>query len=192
MLHHLTQLGALGCLPARYNREGGREIPPVNNGTCAFMSAPCLRENFENVWSVCRLLRRLPTPYFHTSRFPSLRLPLLSSPQLFTLKVERLPPPSLLFWCLSLLRRSKATSWKPPPPPAPQQHMIVNFSACRHICGNPFAKFQRVRFTMIDVVVFLFAWNKPFLCAWRQVSFHGVFHEAQQRQTATNAAHKWT
>lgn len=98
MLHHLTQLGALGCLPARYYREGGREIPPVNNGTCAFMSAPCLRENFENVWSVCRLLRRLPAPYFHTSsRFPSLRLPLLSSPQLFTLKVERPPPHSSFF-----------------------------------------------------------------------------------------------
>lgn len=71
MLHHLTQLGGLGCLPACYNRE--KEIPPVNNGTCAFMSALCLRGNFENVWSVCHL---------PPSSAPS--SPLLS-PQLFTL-----------------------------------------------------------------------------------------------------------
>lgn len=32
MLHHLTQLQGLGCLPACYNRD--REIPPVNNGPC--------------------------------------------------------------------------------------------------------------------------------------------------------------
>lgn len=149
MLHHLTQLGALGCLPACYNREGGREIPPVNNGTCAFMSAPCLRENFENVWSVCRLLRWLSTPYFHTSsRFPSLRLPLLSSPQLFTLKVERLPPHPSFF------DASRCSAVAKPRHESHRHHQhhnntIVKFSACRHICGNPFAKFQRVRFTMI-------------------------------------------
>ncbi len=62
MLHHLTQLGGLGCLPACYKREREGEIPPVNNGTCTFMSVLCLRVNFENVWSVCHLPPLLPPP----------------------------------------------------------------------------------------------------------------------------------
>lgn len=32
----------------------------MNNGTCTFMSALCLRVNFENVWSVCHLPPLLP------------------------------------------------------------------------------------------------------------------------------------
>lgn len=83
MLHHLTQLGGLGCLPACYEGERGREreIPPVNNGTCTFMSVLCLRVNFENVWSVCHLPPLLPPPRLSLHH---LLLHLLS-PQLFTL-----------------------------------------------------------------------------------------------------------
>lgn len=83
MLHHLTQLGGLGCLPACYEgeRRREREIPPVNNGTCTFMSVLCLRVNFENVWSVCHLPPLLPPPRLSLHH---LLLHLLS-PQLFTL-----------------------------------------------------------------------------------------------------------
>lgn len=67
MLHHLTQLRGLGHLPACQTRErekekAEREIPPMNNGTCTFMSVVCLRVNFENVRSVCHLPLLLPPP----------------------------------------------------------------------------------------------------------------------------------
>lgn len=61
MLHHLTQLGGFGLF-ACVRREREREIPPMNNGTCSFMSAVCLRVNFENVWSVCHLPPPPPPP----------------------------------------------------------------------------------------------------------------------------------
>lgn len=73
MLHHLTQLGGLACLPARYKRDG--EIPPVNNGACTFMSVVCLRVNFGNVWSACHLPLLLHPPQSLSPPPPSLPTP---------------------------------------------------------------------------------------------------------------------
>lgn len=125
MLHHLTQLGGLGCLPACYNREREREIPPVNNGTCAFMSALCLRVNFENVWSCVSPPSAAPSS---RSVFTPSTLPLLS-PQLFTLllqNVERVLTAPSLMPLIALPYQSHVMTGMPPQ----QQHLVVSCPAC--------------------------------------------------------------
>lgn len=77
MLHHLTQLEGFGLF-ACVLQEGEGEIPPVNNGTCAFMRVLCLRVNFENVWSLdhpppisCSLLYSPPSSFSWFCSFTS-------------------------------------------------------------------------------------------------------------------------